>query len=53
MKIEGTITAMVTPFDKDGAVDGVAELLVPVNVDDPRGGYTVRARDLASGKFDE
>ena len=21
MKIEGTITAMVTPFDKDGAVD--------------------------------
>ena len=58
--VEGRLPAEVRVFDTagrelDGAgwccvVDGVAELLVPVNVDDPPGGYAVSARDLASGK---
>ncbi len=58
--VEGRLPAEVRVRDAagrelDGAgwccvVDGVAELLVPVNVDDPPGGYVVSARDLASGK---
>ena len=31
------------------AVDGVASLSVPLNVDDPQGRYSVSARDVASG----
>ena len=60
---EGRLPAEVRVFDAAGreldgagwccAVDGVAELSVPVNVDDPQGGYTVRARDVASGKTAE
>jgi len=31
------------------AVDGVCSLSVPLNLDDPPGGYSVTARDIASG----
>ena len=31
------------------AADGVCVLSVPLNLDDPQGGYTITARDIASG----
>lgn len=57
--IDGRLPVEIRVFDASGreidgagwacAVDGVCTLSVPLNVDDPKGGYTVRARDIASG----
>ena len=57
--VQGRLPVEIRIFDASGreldgagwacAVDGVCSRSVPLNVDDPKGGYTIRARDIASG----